>query len=442
MRGFTNNGSSLFFAPTSPTGVIRELNFAGAWIADHAVSGFSAADQRAFAYSSGCIFYRGSEAGSGSTLWCVDTSTWTRHQIAVPAGYPLDAGGSWLLGNLIDFPDGRVGAVSGPNLSLPTGTGAGECPSGMYCKRLRLYEPSGTGSSVTLTFSEDIVLADTQSAWPNDDHGISTDGTYLYQIHHASGYKVWALQSGSPSYLAFNGDGSGTCGAPTGVSGTLCSITPGGITNATYITRDHTGKRYLVGDYGSGVAGANKFYITTSATPPTGPGTPDAPGAPTGVIGVAASGQVTVSWTAPTSNGGAPITGYTVTAAPGGATCTTATTSCAVTGLSNGTAYTFTVVATNLGGDSSPSTPSASLTPQKTSQTITFAAITDKVYGASSFSVTVSSNSGLVVALSSTDTAVCTVSGTTVTIVSAGTCEIDADQTGDSSYFAATTVSR
>jgi hypothetical protein len=110
--------------------------------------------------------------------------------------------------------------------------------------------------------------------------------------------------------------------------------------------------------------------------------------------------------------------------------------------LSNGTAYTFTVVATNLGGDSSPSTPSASLTPQKTSQTITFAAITDKVYGASSFSVSASSNSGLTVALSSTDTAVCTLSGTTVTIVSTGTCEIEADQVGDASYLPATTVSR
>jgi hypothetical protein len=39
-----------------------------------------------------------------------------------------------------------------------------------------------------------------------------------------------------------------------------------------------------------------------------------------------------------------------VTASPGGQTCTTATTSCTVTGLTNGTAYTFTVSATYEGG--------------------------------------------------------------------------------------------
>ena len=45
----------------------------------------------------------------------------------------------------------------------------------------------------------------------------------------------------------------------------------------------------------------------------------------------------------PASDGGTPITGYTVTAQPGGATCaTTGTTECKVTGLHNGTAYTFT----------------------------------------------------------------------------------------------------
>ena len=68
-------------------------------------------------------------------------------------------------------------------------------------------------------------------------------------------------------------------------------------------------------------------------------------------------------WAAP-SDGGAAISGYTVTASPGGATCTTTTaTSCAVVGLSNGVAYTFTVTATNDVGTSGPSGVSSSVTP-------------------------------------------------------------------------------
>ncbi len=76
------------------------------------------------------------------------------------------------------------------------------------------------------------------------------------------------------------------------------------------------------------------------------------PDAPTGVTATAGSGIATVSWSAPADDGGSPITGYTVTASPGGATCsTTETTSCVLTGLTNGTEYTVTVVATNAEGD-------------------------------------------------------------------------------------------
>jgi alpha-tubulin suppressor-like RCC1 family protein len=90
------------------------------------------------------------------------------------------------------------------------------------------------------------------------------------------------------------------------------------------------------------------------------------PQAPTSVSGTAGNAQVAVSWTAPGWNGGASVTGYTVTASPGGATCTSASTSCTVTGLTNGTAYTFTVTATSSTGTGPASAASSSVTPATT----------------------------------------------------------------------------
>ena len=91
---------------------------------------------------------------------------------------------------------------------------------------------------------------------------------------------------------------------------------------------------------------------------------------PTSVSGTSGNGQVSVSWTAPASNGGAAITDYVVqystssggsytTFSDGTATTTTAT----VTGLTNNTAYYFKVAAVNYVGTGSYSTVSSGVTP-------------------------------------------------------------------------------
>jgi predicted phage tail protein len=89
---------------------------------------------------------------------------------------------------------------------------------------------------------------------------------------------------------------------------------------------------------------------------------PSKPGAPVAVSGSPRNGAAVVTWSAPLSNGGKPITKYTVTAAPGGHTCvTTGARTCAVMGLANAHAYTFTVKATNVLGTGGTSAKSAAV---------------------------------------------------------------------------------
>jgi hypothetical protein len=99
------------------------------------------------------------------------------------------------------------------------------------------------------------------------------------------------------------------------------------------------------------------------------------PGAPTGVTGAAEDKSVTLSWSAPASNGGSPITGYVITpyvggtAAPGLALTVDAspTTNVSVTGLHNDTTYTFAVAARNAVGTGPESVRSGELTPHAVS---------------------------------------------------------------------------
>ena len=92
------------------------------------------------------------------------------------------------------------------------------------------------------------------------------------------------------------------------------------------------------------------------------------PGAPTGVRATPGDGAAVVSWTAPSADGGTPITGYKIVARANGVDgpptiVDAATTSTTITGLTNGTAYTFTVAATNAQGAGVASAPSAATTP-------------------------------------------------------------------------------
>ena len=92
-----------------------------------------------------------------------------------------------------------------------------------------------------------------------------------------------------------------------------------------------------------------------------------APGAPAAPSAVAGNGSAQVSWSAPGSDGGSPVTGYSVVSSPVvsppvGCTNVLALT-CDFTGLTNGVAYTFRVSATNVVGTGPLSSASLPVTP-------------------------------------------------------------------------------
>lgn len=149
--------------------------------------------------------------------------------------------------------------------------------------------------------------------------------------------------------------------------------------------------------------------------------------------------QATVYFSPPSSNGGATILDYTVTASPGGHSATGTGSPITVTGLDNGTTYTFTVTARNSVGTGGASAASAGGQPVGP-QTISFAATAQQQVGVAA-SLSATASSGLPVSFSSLTTSVCTItSGGALTLLAPGACTIRASQAGGAGYAAATPV--
>lgn len=157
------------------------------------------------------------------------------------------------------------------------------------------------------------------------------------------GYNVQIKTSPSGSFA----DAGTGCSPASTNSSTATTCTATGLTNGTsYVFQVATIGTDLPSSYSS----------PADAVTPVGP-----PGAPTAVTGAAGNTQVAVSWTAPSSNGGAAVTGYTVQIAAGvngsfadyagagscASSSTSTSVSCLATGLTNGTAYLFRVKAWN-----------------------------------------------------------------------------------------------
>jgi subtilisin family serine protease len=154
----------------------------------------------------------------------------------------------------------------------------------------------------------------------------------------------------------------GVTGLPGGATASFSPNPVGdpGLTSALSVTVPGA---VASGTYGLTIIGASGTLTRTASVSLVKQAAATAPSAPTNVAATAGNTQATVSFSAPASDGGSPITSYTVTSTPGNLTATGASSPITVTGLTNGTPYTFTVHATNAAGPGPESSASNSVTP-------------------------------------------------------------------------------
>jgi len=205
--------------------------------------------------------------------------------------------------------------------------------------------------STKLTFTFSAGNPQTLTITVIDTTPIDSDVPVLQAAEPGNGQVTlrWSPMIGASEYKVFTSLTSGTYEAePETVARSVYSYTVTGLTNGTtYYFVVKAVKE------GADTEPSNE----KSAIPFT------VPAAPTDVIAVAGNKQATVTFKAPSDNGGREITGYEVTVWPGGQVVTSTTNTIVITGLTNGVSYTFTVVAINEAGRSDPSVPSNTVVP-------------------------------------------------------------------------------
>ena len=271
----------------------------------------------------------------------IGTATAGNAQASVPFTQPASNGGSAITSyTATSNPGGYTGTLNQAGTGVITVTGLTNGQA--YTFTVTATNANGTG----------VASASSNSVTPATVPDAPTIGT-------ATSGNTWAAvpftqpasNGGSTitSYTAYSNPGNITGTLTQSGSG---SITVNGLTNGTAYT--FTVKATNVNGQGATSAASN------SVTPAS---TPDAPTIGTAIAGNA---QASVPFTQPASNGGSIITSYTATSTPGNFTGTltqAGSGTITVTGLANGTAYTFKVKATNAAGTGAESAASNSVTP-------------------------------------------------------------------------------
>jgi sugar lactone lactonase YvrE len=285
-------------------------------------------------------------AGTGTAGYNGDNQGALTATLSSPQGIAVDATGVLYLA---DTNNHRVRKVVNGVITTIAGNGIAG-----------LSGDGGPATAANLNSPRDIAVDSAGTVYVSDGGNgrirrIATDGT------------ITSI-AGSGTY-GFNGD--------TAASGQVKFSLPWGLTlgadNALYVA-DHSNMR------------VRRIPLDAPASAPLAPRMDGA---------IAGDAQATVRFSPPTSNGGSPVTGYTVASLPaGGVDQQAGSTALAhtVAGLANGVSYTFTVRATNAIGTSATSSPSTAVVPLPQSISIADAAFAEGNAGSKlvAFTVTLS----------------------------------------------------
>jgi hypothetical protein len=230
---------------------------------------------------------------------------------------PVALGAQAALGTAFDNAAGQT-----PATAIPSELGGSTLVPGIY-------------SSGVFTITNTLTL----------DAGNNPNAVFVFQsaatLNAAAGSRVNLINGASPCNVFWLVRSSATLETTANFSGNILALTD------VHLRTGATVQGRALARNGEITLDANTITRPACGATPTPP-VIAAPGAPTGVTVTPGNGQAVVSWT-PSVSGGA-ATSFTVTASPGGMSVTTTGTTATVTGLTNGTSYTFTVTATNSAG--------------------------------------------------------------------------------------------